>query len=61
MAKPTIPLSTAERVRAVKSIIAIQLKLDRAGELLAAVHLSHALDCLDPDNAIGRGPADKEF
>lgn len=57
MTKPILPLNTTDRIAAVRSIIMLLRKLDDAGEALAAVHLSHALDCLDPDSSIARGIA----
>ena len=47
-------LTEVERVTVVTVLVQIQGQLDRAGEALAAVHISHALDCLDPDKRISR-------
>ena len=43
------PLTAAERVRLVASLIYIRQRLDACGEMQAAVHLTHALDCLAPE------------
>lgn len=45
-------LTESERATIVTTLVLIQDQLDRAGEPLAAVHISHALDCLDPDSPI---------
>ncbi len=47
-------LSKSERATIVSILVRIQGQLDRAGEALAAVHVSQALDCLDPDSPINR-------
>lgn len=52
-------LTEADRATVVTMLLAIRDQLDQAGEVLAAVHLSHALDCLDPDNPINRQTARK--
>jgi len=41
-------LTQSERATIVTTLVQIQGQLDRAGEALAAVHVSQALDCLDP-------------
>lgn len=40
-------LSKAARARLVASLTAIQRELDAAGEMLAAVHVAHALESLE--------------
>lgn len=50
----TTPLDHTERDRLVASLTTIRDRLDNAGEMLAAVHVAHALDCLDPSSAINR-------
>ncbi len=47
-------LTQSERATIVTTLVQIQGKLDRAGEALAAVHISQALDCLDPDSPINQ-------
>ncbi len=43
-------LTEAERATLVTRLAQIQSQLDLAGEALAAVHVSHALDCIGGDN-----------
>lgn len=43
-------LTEAERATLVIKLAQIQSELDLAGEALAAVHISHALDCIGRDN-----------
>jgi hypothetical protein len=50
----------AERATIVASLTDILRRLDQSGELLAAVHRSHALDCLDPDHPLNRRGARRE-
>ena len=40
------PLARNECAEIETSLMEIRDRLDRAGEMLAAVHISHALDCL---------------
>lgn len=47
-------LATTERNDLIGMLSFIRARLDDAGELLAAVHISHALDCLDPDDPINQ-------
>jgi hypothetical protein len=47
-------LTESEQDTIVTTLVQIQGQLDHAGEALAAVHISHALDCLDPDSPINR-------
>lgn len=54
MPDQTTPLDQTERERLVAALTTIRDRLDNAGELLAAVHVTHALDCLDPDSPINR-------
>jgi len=58
MSKPADGLTEAERADLVARLIEIQEQLDHAGEALAAVHISHALDHLasNPGNS-GEMPA----
>lgn len=46
MTKPADGLTEVERAELVAQLIQIQEQLDHAGEALAAVHISHALDHL---------------
>ena len=53
----TTPLDHAQRERLVASLTTIRDRLDNSGEMLAAVYVTHALDCLDPNAAINcQGP-----
>ncbi len=49
-----IGLTANERADLVGTLTGIRARLDAAGELLAAVHIAHALDCLDPDDPINQ-------
>ena len=46
MSTSPTPRTHIERAELDAAWVAIRDRLDRAGELLAAVHISHALDCL---------------
>lgn len=46
MSTPPRPLSAADRDQIVAALTRIRDRLDHAAEMLAAVHLTHALDCL---------------
>jgi hypothetical protein len=50
-------LTPDERAILVKTLIQIQSQLDQAGEALAAVHISQALECLDPGSPINHQDA----
>jgi hypothetical protein len=50
-------LTEVERATIVTTLVKIQAQLDHAGEALAAVHISQALECLDPDSPINRQDA----
>jgi len=46
------PLEPAE-YKAIKATLAeIKERLTQAGDLLAAMHIDHALQCLDPENPL---------
>lgn len=47
-------LTAAERQAATDSIASLKARFEQAGELLAAVHLDHALQCLDLDDPLNR-------
>lgn len=49
-------LPEAERVRIVSTLTEISTRLDETGELLAALQIRHALECLDPENPLNRRP-----
>ncbi len=53
-------LIEAEHAAIVASLTDIRRQLDQSGELLAAVHLSHALDCLDPEHVLNRHGARRD-
>jgi hypothetical protein len=54
MTDRVIALTEVERAAIVIALVQIQSQLDRAGEALAAVYISHVLDCLDPETHIDR-------
>ena len=41
-------LTAADRAWLAAVLTAVQCELDAAGEMLAAVHVAHALECLEP-------------
>lgn len=47
-------LPEAERARIVSTLTEISTRLDETGELLAALQIRHALECLDPENPLNR-------
>lgn len=47
-------LSEAERARIVSTLTEIGMRLDETGELMAALQIRHALECLDPENPLNR-------
>ena len=59
MSDRTTALTDDERALIIATLVNAQARLDRAGELLAAVHIAHALECLDPENPINRQTARK--
>lgn len=42
---------------ATQSLAVLNARLKEAGELLAAVHIEHALQCLDPEDPINNQTA----
>ena len=46
----TIPLETSERARLVASLTAIRNSLDAGGEMLAAIHVTHAIERIKPSS-----------
>jgi hypothetical protein len=57
MSEPQRPLTPSERLAATQSLAVLNARLKEAGELLAAVHIEHALQCLDPDDPINNQTA----
>ena len=57
MTEPQRPLTPSERLAATQSRAVLNARLKEAGELLAAVHIEHALQCLDPDDPINNQTA----
>ena len=53
-------LTEPERATIVASLTDLRRRLDQSGELLAAVHLSHALVCLEPDHALNEPGARRD-
>ena len=53
------PLKPAE-YQAIKATLAeLKERLSEAGDLLAAMHIDHALHCLDPENPLNQQSAAK--
>jgi len=51
------PLEPAE-YQAIKATLAeVKGRLTQAGDLLAAMHIDHALQCLDPENPLNQQAA----
>jgi hypothetical protein len=51
------PLDQAEHQTITTTLSAIKVRLTEAGELLAAMHIDHALQCLDPENPLNQQAA----
>lgn len=49
-----IPLSPADYQAISASLAEIKSRLSDAGDLLAAMHIDHALQCLDPENPLNQ-------
>ena len=47
-------LSQAEHQTITTTLAQFKARLAQAGELLAATHIDHALQCLDPENPINQ-------
>ena len=54
MTNSPAPLTGAERAEIDAALLEIRDRLDRAGEMLAAVHISHALDCLTAGSSLAK-------
>ena len=54
MAEHHNPLTQSESLAITKTLAQLKARLEEAGELLAAVHIDHALQCLDPENPINQ-------
>lgn len=52
-----IPLTPADYQAISASLAEIKSRLSDAGDLLAAMHIDHALQCLDPDNPLNQQAA----
>ena len=50
-------LSEAERAHIVSTLTECSTRLHETGELMAAVQIRHALECLDPENPLNSTPA----
>lgn len=54
MANDSNRLSGMERTSITSTLTEFCTRLDQAGELLAALKIRHAIECLDPDSPINR-------
>lgn len=54
MAEHHNPLTQSENLAITGTLAQLKARLEEAGELLAATHVDHALQCLDPDNPINQ-------
>jgi len=54
MAEHHNPLTQSENLAITATLAQLKARLEEAGELLAAVHVEHALQCLDPENPINQ-------
>lgn len=52
MHRITCDMTFDERLRAMKTLVDLRERLEKADELLAAMHIGHALQCLDPEDPI---------
>lgn len=59
MPKHRDPLTPEESQTITQSLTRLKARLNEAGEHLAAMHIDHALQCLDPEDPINRQAADK--
>lgn len=59
MSEPQKPLTPSEILEAIQSLSELKARLREAGELLAAMHIEHALQCLDPDDPINNQTTDR--
>jgi hypothetical protein len=51
------PLEPAEYQAIKVTLIEVKGRLMQAGDLLAAMHIDHALQCLDPENPLNQKAA----
>ena len=49
-------LTEAERATIVSTLTDLSKRRDKTGEPLAALQIRHALESLDPENPLNRGP-----
>jgi len=54
MAEHHNPLTQSERWAITGTLAQLRARLEEAGDLLAAVHIDHARQCLDPDSPINQ-------
>ena len=57
MAEHHNPLTLSENQAIIGTLAQLKTRLAEAGELLAAMHIDHALECLDPENPINQQAA----
>ena len=56
MAEHHNPLTLSEIQAITETLAQLKTRLAEAGELLAAMHIDHALECLDLENPINQQP-----
>ena len=57
MAERQAPLTQVEHQSITTALAQFKARLTEAGELLAATHIDHALQCLDPENPLNQQTA----
>jgi len=57
MSEQPNPLSPTDYQVIAVSLAEIKERLKQAGDLLAAMHIDHALQCLDPENPLNQQAA----
>jgi len=59
MSEHSNPLSPSDYQSIAASLAEIKERLTQAGDLMAAMHIDHALQCLDPEIALNQQAAAK--
>jgi hypothetical protein len=54
MAEHRNPLTQSENLAITGTLAQLKARLEEVGEVLAALHIDHALQCLDPENPINQ-------
>jgi hypothetical protein len=57
MAEPCRPLEPEEHRAITEALQQCKVRLEKSGDLLAAMHIDHALQCLDPENPLNQQAA----